>query len=84
MGQRQTGIYPDKNNTWQVDKWWRGERFRQRGLLSFEEAESWLIKKLAEKREVVLHGARQARIFDGVAAHYLLTNQNKYCCISTI
>ena len=77
MGQRQTGIYPDKNNTWQVDKWWRGERFRQRGLLSFEEAESWLIKKLAEKREVVLHGARQARIFDGVAAHYLLTNQDK-------
>lgn len=77
MGQRQTGIYPDKNNTWQVDKWWRGERFRQRGLLSFEEAESWLIKQLAEKREVVLHGARQARIFDGVAAHYLLTNQDK-------
>ena len=77
MGQRQTGIYPDKNNTWQVDKWWRGERFRQRGLLSFEEAESWLIKQLAEKREVVLHGARQARILDGVAAHYLLTNQDK-------
>ena len=78
MGQSTRGIYPNKNNnTWEVDKWWRGERFRQRGFVSFEEADRWLIKQLAEAREVVLHGARKARIFDSVAAHYLMTNREK-------
>lgn len=78
MGQSTRGIYPNKNNsTWEVDKWWRGERFRQRGFPSYEEAERWLIKQLADKREVVLHGAREARIFDSVAAHYLITHQDK-------
>ena len=78
MGQNTRGIYPNKsNNTWEVDKWWRGERFRQRGFVSFEEADRWLIKQLAEAREVVLHGARKARIFDSVAAHYLMTNRDK-------
>ena len=78
MGQNTRGIYPNKsNNTWEVDKWWRGERFRQRGFVSFEEADRWLIKQLAEAREVVLHGARKARIFDSVAAHYLMTNREK-------
>ncbi|WP_349817186.1 tyrosine-type recombinase/integrase [Acidovorax sp. SUPP2825] len=72
------GIYPEKNaDTWQVDKWWRGTRFRQRGLASYEEAERWLIKQLGDKRQVVLHGERPERLFDGVAAHYLVTNQDK-------
>lgn len=78
MGQKMRGIYPEKNaNTWEVDKWWRGTRFRQRGLANYEEAERWLIKQLADKREVVLHGVRAERVFDGVAAHYLLTHQDK-------
>ena len=77
-GPKHAGYLPQKKNgTWEVDKWWRGERFRARGLLSYEEAQRWLIKQLAEKREVVLHGARQVRVFGSVAAHYLLTHQDK-------
>lgn len=77
MGQKMRGIYPEKNGTWEVDKHWRGTRFRQRAFASYEEAERWLIKQLGDKREVVLHGERPARVFDGAAAHYLLTNQDK-------
>lgn len=77
MGQKTPGIYPAKNGTWEVDKYWKGTRFRQRGLFSYEEAERWLIKQLSDKREVVLHGVRVERLFDGVAAHYLLAHQDK-------
>lgn len=77
MGQQTRGIYPEKNGTWTVDKWWRGSRLRQRGCGSFEEAESWLIKQLAAKREVVIHGARAARTFKEVAGHYVKTYQDK-------
>lgn len=78
MGQKMRGIYPEKNtNTWEVDKWWRGTRFRQRGFAGYEEAERWLIKQLGDKREVVLHGARAARTFEQAAAHYVLTHQDK-------
>ena len=77
MGQQTRGIYPQKDGTWQVDKWWHSTRFRQRGFGSFEEAERWLIKQLGELRSVVVHGERQVRRFDETAAHYLLTNQSK-------
>lgn len=76
MGQSTRGIYPD-GDLWQVDKWYRKTRLRQRGFSSFEEAERWLIKRLAELRTVALHGERLARRFDEAAAHYLLTNQDK-------
>lgn len=77
MGQKTRGIYPGENGTWQVDKWWRKSRFRERGFGSFEEAESWLIRQLGDKRAVVIHGERAARTFDSAAAHYLQTNQDK-------
>jgi len=78
MGQKMRGIYLDeKTNTWEVDKWWRGTRFRQRGFAGYEEAERWLIKQLGDKRAVVIHGERPARTFDGASAHYLLTHQDK-------
>ena len=51
MGQNTRGIYPEKNGLWQVDKWKRGTRFRQRGFTSFDEAERWLIKELGAARE---------------------------------
>lgn len=76
MGQSTRGIYPD-GDLWQVDKWYRKTRLRQRGFGSFEEAERWLIKRLADLRTVALHGERLARRFDEAAAHYLLTNQDK-------
>ena len=77
MGRKTAGVYPGEEGTWQVDKWWRGTRFRQRGFGSFEEAESWLIKQLELKRAVVVHGERPARTFEQAAAHYLLANQDK-------
>lgn len=77
MGRSTRGVYPDKDGSWQVDKVWRGTRFRQRGFQSFEEADQWLIKQLDERRAVVLHGERPERTFDEAAAQYLLANQDK-------
>ncbi|RYF53864.1 MAG: site-specific integrase [Comamonadaceae bacterium] len=77
MGQKTRGIYPEENGTWTVDKWWRGTRFRQRGCVSFEETERWLITQLAAEREVVLHGAREVRTFEAAAAHYVTVYQAK-------
>jgi hypothetical protein len=77
MGRNTRGIYPDKDGSWEVDKWWRGTRFRQRGFKSAGEAESWLIRQLDGLRTVALHGARPKRTFDQAAAHYLLTYPDK-------
>ena len=54
----QHGIHPDEGGTWQVDKIWRGTRFRQRGF-----AGCWRSANLADQaarklRTVTLHGAR--------------------------
>ena len=72
MGRSTRGVYPDKDGSWQVDKVWRGARFRQRGFQSFEEANQWLIKQLDERRAVVLHGERVERVFDQAAVALLL------------
>lgn len=77
MGRQTSGIYPEKNGSWQVDKWYAGERLRQRGFHSFDEAEGWLIKQLDARRQVKLHGERAEKTFEQAAAHYLLTNQGK-------
>ena len=77
MGRTTRGIYPEEGGTWQVDKYWRGTRLRQRGFNSAGEAQSWLIRQLDELRTVALHGARPKRSFDKAAAHYLLTYQDK-------
>lgn len=77
MGQKTRGIYPDTNGLWQVDKWKRGTRFRQRGLASYDEAERWLIAQLAAQREVLLHGQRTAATFDQAAAHYISLHESK-------
>ena len=77
MGQTTRGIYPQENGLWQVDKWWKGERFRQRSFATQSEAENWLIRKLGEKRSEVVHGTRAVRTFDAAAAHYLRTHMDK-------
>jgi integrase len=77
MGQTTRGIYPCDNGTWEVDKWWRKSRLRQCGFGSFEEAERWLIAQLAERREVVVHGARATRTFNAAAAHYVSLHEKK-------
>lgn len=77
MGQKTRGIYPDTNGLWQVDKWKRGTRFRQRGLASYDEAERWLIAQLAAQREVLVHGQRTVATFDQAAAHYISLHEHK-------
>lgn len=77
MGRSTRGIHPDEGGTWQVDKIWRGTRFRQRGFTSAGEAQAWLIKQLEELRTVTLHGARPKRTFDQAAAHYVTIFQDK-------
>jgi len=77
MGQNTRGIYPEDNGLWQVDKWKRGTRFRQRGFESFDEAERWLITQLADQREVLVHGKRATYTFDQAAAHYVSLNEQK-------
>ena len=77
MGQTTRGIYPQENGLWQVDKWWKGERFRQRSFATQSEAEGWLIRKLGEKRSEVVHGTRAVRTFDAAAAQYLRTHMDK-------
>ncbi|MBL0918008.1 MAG: tyrosine-type recombinase/integrase [Hydrogenophaga sp.] len=79
MGRTTPGVYPDpsKPGYWQVDKWFKGHRFRQRGFESADEAQGWLIGEISKKRTELLHGTRPARNFDEAAAHYLLTHQTK-------
>lgn len=77
MGQNTRGIYPEGNGLWQVDKWKRGTRFRQRGFESHDEAERWLIRQLAEQREVLVHGERAVRTFNQASAHYVTLNESK-------
>ena len=49
MGQTTRGIYPQENGLWQVDKWWKGERFRQRSFATQSEAEG-SIKVVADAK----------------------------------
>jgi integrase len=78
MGRSTRGVYPDDSGSWQVDKVWRGTRFRQRGFGSAGEAQAWLVKELEALRAVAIHGARPKRTFDQAATHYLLTHQEKF------
>lgn len=82
MGRKTAGVYPGKDGTWQVDKWYRSTRLRQRGFASFEEAEGWLIRRLDQLRAVELHGQRPARLFSEAAAHYLVKYQDKASIVS--
>lgn len=82
MGRRTTGVYPGEEGTWQVDKWYRNTRLRQRGFASVEEAESWLIRHLEQLRAEDVHGKRPDRLFSEAAAHYLLKYQDKASIVS--
>lgn len=76
MGRTQTGIYPDPQGFWCVDRIYKGTRLRNR-FASFEEAESWLIYQLEQLRQLHLFGTRPKRTFDEAAAKYLLDHQEK-------
>jgi integrase len=82
MGRKTTGVYPGENGSWQVDRRYASTRLRQRGFASFEEAESWLIKRLEQLRATELHGERTERLFSEAAAYYLLKHQDKASLVS--
>jgi integrase len=82
MGRKTTGVYPGEDGGWQVDKWYRGTRLRQRGFTSLEEAEGWLIRHLEQLRAVEVHGKRPDRSFSEAAAHYLLQHQDKVSIVN--
>jgi len=82
MGRKTAGVYPGEDGSWQVDKWYRGTRLRQRGFASFEEAEGWLIRRLEQLRAVQVHGQRPERLFSEAAAHYLVKYQDKASIVS--
>jgi integrase len=82
MGRKTTGVYPGEDGSWQVDKWYRSTRLRQRGFTSFEEAEGWLIGRLEQLRAAEVHGKRPQRLFGEVAAHHLLKHQDKVSIVS--
>jgi hypothetical protein len=82
MGRRTSGVKPDSEGRWKVDKRFAGTRLYRRGFESFEEAEKWMIRKLEELRAVEIHGLRPDRVFSEVAAHYLLKHQEKPSIVS--
>lgn len=55
---------------------------RQRGFASFEEAESWLIRRLEQLRAGDVHGRRAERLFSEAAAYYLVQHQEKASIVS--
>ena len=77
MGRKTPGITPEINGTWSVDKIWRGRRLRQRGFVSHEEAQGWLIAQLQALRAEVLHGAPRAVSFEAAVTRYLSDHQDK-------
>ena len=64
------GIYQDGEGCWCVDKWYKGERLRNR-LETAEEAKAWFFSRLEQQRRVKLWGERPRHLFDQAAARYL-------------
>ena len=67
---RVPGIYQDGEGRWCVDKWYKGERLRNR-LETAEEAKAWLYSRLDQLRRVKVWGERPRHLFDQAAARYL-------------
>jgi DNA polymerase III delta prime subunit len=55
---------------WCVDKWYKGERLRNR-LETADEAKAWLVSRLDQLRRVKVWGERRRFLFDQAAARYI-------------
>jgi integrase len=64
------GIYQDEQGRWCVDKWYKGERLRNR-LETAEEAKAWLVSRLDQLRRIKVWGERRRLLFDEAAARYV-------------
>ena len=72
-----TGIYK-KGGIWQIDKVFRGQRFRESTETSDrEEAEQYLIHRLEQLRQEKVYGVRQVRTFSHAAARFLTEFQDQ-------
>jgi integrase len=67
---RVPGIYPDGNGRWWVDKWYKGERLRER-FETAEEAKAWLFARVDQLRRIKIWGERPRLLFNQAAARYL-------------
>jgi integrase len=67
---RISGIYQDAEGNWCVDKWYKGERLRNR-FETAEDAKAWLVSRLDQRRRVKVWGERARYLFDQAAARYL-------------
>ena len=67
---RISGIYQDGEGYWCVDKWYKGERLRNR-FETAEDAKAWLVSRLDQRRRVKVWGERARYLFDQAAARYL-------------
>ncbi|SDT51795.1 Phage integrase family protein [Pseudomonas prosekii] len=66
-----SGLY-EKGGIWQIDKVFRGQRFREStGTGDRQEAEQYLIHRLEQLRQEKVYGARQVRTFAHAAARFL-------------
>jgi integrase len=74
MGKKATGIYQASNGRWEVDKRIDGERLHER-FESFEDAQSWLSRKLEEARLRRVHGATPSVLFDQAAGRFIRENE---------
>nr|WP_272880958.1 tyrosine-type recombinase/integrase [Pseudomonas fragi] len=72
-----TGIYK-KGGIWQIDKVFRGQRFRESTETGDrEEAEQYLILRLEQLRQEKVYGVRQVRTFSHAAARFLTEFQDQ-------
>jgi integrase len=78
-----TGIYANGSG-YEVDKHYKGERLRQAGFTSFEEAEGWVIAQLERIRQIKIHGQRGNWTFEQAAARYLELYEDKPSIISDV
>jgi integrase len=67
---RISGIYQNGEGRWCVDKWYKGERFRN-SFETAEDAKAWLVLQLEQRRRVKVWGERPRYLFDQAAARYL-------------
>jgi len=72
-----TGLY-EKGGVWQIDKVWRGQRFREStGTGDRQEAEQYLIHKLEQWRQERVYGVRHVVTFSDAAARFLIEFQDQ-------
>jgi integrase len=78
MGRKITPGLRKRGGIWHIEKQIFGQRLRgSTGTDSLQEAESFLVRKIEELRQMTLHGVRPKRVFQEAAIKFLAENQHK-------